>query len=151
MADWGGHNKQIIAISANGMKHLLAHVPDQELARSGEFEVVANSDNLWMRLLKPTPELAWVFRKLSGFRAKGWRSHQTHWYDWHLGRRQTDGEACVQGVVGFAKPATPNTSDVKGLGVVGSLKPATPSGHVGGAKPLRHKGSGAWKGVLVGG
>lgn len=29
---WGGHLKQVVAISANGMKHLLAHVPNQELA-----------------------------------------------------------------------------------------------------------------------
>ena len=29
---WGGHLKQVVAISANGMKHLLAHVPHQELA-----------------------------------------------------------------------------------------------------------------------
>lgn len=31
MVGWGGHNKLFIAISANGMKHLLAHVPDQGL------------------------------------------------------------------------------------------------------------------------
>lgn len=30
----GGHNKQQVAISANGMKHLLAHVPNQELANA---------------------------------------------------------------------------------------------------------------------
>jgi hypothetical protein len=30
----GGHNKQRVALSANGMKHLLAHVPNQELASS---------------------------------------------------------------------------------------------------------------------
>ena len=29
---WGGHLKQLVAISANGMKHLLAHVPNQDLA-----------------------------------------------------------------------------------------------------------------------
>lgn len=30
----GGYNKQVVAISANGMKHLLAHVPNQELANA---------------------------------------------------------------------------------------------------------------------
>ena len=30
----GGHNKQVVAISANGMKHLLAQVPHQELANA---------------------------------------------------------------------------------------------------------------------
>jgi hypothetical protein len=28
----GGRPKQLVAISTNGMKHLLAHVPNQELA-----------------------------------------------------------------------------------------------------------------------
>ena len=31
---WGGHLKRVVAISANGMKHLLAHVPHQELANA---------------------------------------------------------------------------------------------------------------------
>jgi hypothetical protein len=104
----GGRPKQEVAISANGMKHLLAHVPNQELANAwlqhlidaehqlrltreahsreslcdthkkahqavienhgrqtltwaGELEVRTNCPNLWMRLFKPTPELAWVF------------------------------------------------------------------------------------------
>ena len=30
----GPHNKQVVAISANGMKHLLAHVPNQDLANA---------------------------------------------------------------------------------------------------------------------
>jgi hypothetical protein len=30
----GGHNKQLVAISTNGMKHLLVHVPNQELANA---------------------------------------------------------------------------------------------------------------------
>ena len=34
LVGWGGHNKLFIAISANGMKHLLAHVPDQDLANT---------------------------------------------------------------------------------------------------------------------
>jgi len=40
---WGGHLKQVVAISANGMKHLLAHVPNQELATAW-VQYLANAE-----------------------------------------------------------------------------------------------------------
>jgi hypothetical protein len=52
----GGRPKQVVAISSNGMKHLLAHVPNQDLA-STWLQYLIDAENYFRRIDPADPRL----------------------------------------------------------------------------------------------